>query len=168
MKKRILLLVMAVFMMSFIVGCGNDSEVEGNMEFVEENGLLFYTDLENSPFAKSGLKIEIQKGENGSVTFTKTDLSGNPTVDYYVFDFEKKTMEKYYYVSAMGNGYYVVLDLEGDEGLQMRDQSGEDITERIQSAGRWDASIDGAKEDKKLIEAYFQEYFDMSIEEAIL
>ena len=54
-------------------------------EFTDENGILTYLDTENSPFEDSGLKITADKSAK-TVKFVKTDLEGNETMEYYLFD----------------------------------------------------------------------------------
>ncbi|MBE6082300.1 MULTISPECIES: hypothetical protein [Tissierellales] len=177
MKKSILLLIV-VLAMGIMSGCGNKNENEQSnvpadntpkeSKFEEKDGLLVYLDLKNSPFEESGLNISIKKGEDGYADFVKTDLKGNETKDYYKFDYSTNTVEKYYYVSAMGTAYYYYYDLEKDELSKVEDGDHNDVTEKMKSSGRWDSAAEKAAEEIKSLQDYFKEKYGSTIEEAVL
>ena len=187
MKKIIALLLGFTLAMSFLVGCGkkdngekdvpptdnqieenkdqNDDAEKGETKFEEKDGLLIYVDTENSPFEDSGLKISINKDEN-YVEFIKTDLEGNETVDYYKFDYSTNTMEKYYYVSAMGTAFYYYFDLETGELAKVEDGDHKDTTEGMKEAGRFDGAAEKTKDEVNELESYFKAQYNMTIKEA--
>lgn len=187
MKKIIALLLVFTLAMSSLVGCGkkddgekdvpptdnqleenkdqNDNTEKGEAKFEEQDGLLVYVDTENSPFEDSGLKISINEGEN-YVEFVKTDVEGNETVDYYKFDYSTNTMEKYYYVSAMGTAFYYYYDLEKGELAKVEDGDHEDTTESMKESGRFDGAAEKTKDEVNELESYFKDKYNMTIKEA--
>lgn len=184
MKKSILLLIV-VLAMGIMSGCGNKNENEQSnvpvdntkseendpkkeSKFEEKDGLLVYLDLENSPFEESGLNISIKKGEDGYADFVKTDLKGNETKDYYKFDYSTNTVEKYYYVSAMGTAYYYYYNLEKDELSKVEDGDHNDVTEKMKSSGRWDSAAEKTAEEIKSLQDYFKEQYGSTIEKTVL
>lgn len=134
----------------------------------EKEGLTIYTDLQKSPFEKSGLKITIKKGEDGYAKFVKTDLTGKETVDYYNFDYAKNMMEKYYYVSAMGTAYYYYYDLAGDALVKVEDGDHKDSTQSLKDNKRWDGANEKTKDEVKSLEDYFKSQYGMTIKEAVV
>jgi predicted small lipoprotein YifL len=184
MKKIVSLLLVLMLAMGMVAGCtGKDKKGEKNLpannvqdennnqeksKFEEKDGILVYTDVENGPFEESGLKISIKKGDDGYVEFIKTDLEGNETVDYYKFDYSTNTVEKYYYVSAMGTAFYYYYDLEKNELDKVEDGDHNDNTEKMKSSGRWDSAAEKTKEEVSILEDYFKEQYSMTIKEAVL
>ncbi|MBU5428257.1 hypothetical protein KQI41_17830 [Tissierella pigra] len=186
MKKIVSLLLVLMLTMAVVGGCSpknnnveeslqtnnveneNQNENQDVSKFEEKDGLLVYTDVENGPFDESGLKISIKEGEDGYVEFIKTDLEGNETVDYYKFDYATNTMEKYYYVSAMGTAFYYYYDLEEGQLVKVEDGDHNDSTEGMKSSGRWDSAAEKTDEEVKLLEDYFKEQYSMTIKESVL
>jgi ABC-type cobalt transport system substrate-binding protein len=187
MKKSIALLLVFMLTMNVLVGCSKkndgekdlppaDNQLEENInqddntgektKFEEQDGLLVYVDTENSPFEDSGLKISINEDKN-YVEFVKTDLEGKETVDYFKFDYSTNTMEKYYYVSAMGTAFYYYFDLEASELVKVEDGDHEDNTEGMKEAGRFDGAAEKTKDEVTELENYFKEQYHMTIKEAV-
>lgn len=171
MKKTVTLLLVLILAMGVLAGCGsnNGGEVNNNQEeskFELQDGLLVYLDKENSPFEDSGFKISIKEGEYAE--FIITDLEGNETVDYYKFDYASNTVEKYYYVSAMGTAFYYYYDLEAEELIKVENGDHEDSTEGMKASGRWDSAAEKTHEEITTLEGYFSEQYDMTIKEAVL
>lgn len=177
MKKIVSLLLVLMLVMGMAAGCSSGGNEEVNTppaessqeesKFEEVDGLLVYTDVENGPFEESGLKISIEKGDAGYAEFIKTDLDGNETVDYYKFDYEANTMEKYYYVSAMGTAFYYYYDLEAGELVRVEDGDHNDSTEGMKASGRWDSAAEKTKEEVETLENYFKDQYGMSIKEMV-
>lgn len=177
MKKIALLLTATVVSASIFMGCGdastNDSastsvsteSQKSNSKFKEENGTMVYTDTENCPFEDCGLKIVIDSSKKDG-KFTKTTKEGEESSDYYDFNYETNTVEKYYYVSAMGTAYYYTYDLEKGELVKVEGQNHEDKTESTKSSGRWDKSAEKVKTEVEQIEKYFEEQYGVSLKEA--
>ena len=180
MKKSIALLLVFMLTMNVLVGCSKkndgekdlppaDNQLEENInqddntgektKFEEQDGLLVYVDTENSPFEDSGLKISINEDKN-YVEFVKT-------VDYFKFDYSTNTMEKYYYVSAMGTAFYYYFDLEASELVKVEDGDHEDNTEGMKEAGRFDGAAEKTKDEVTELENYFKEQYHMTIKEAV-
>lgn len=136
----------------------------GKAEFTDENGVLTYLDTENSPFEGAGLKITADKSSK-TVKFVKTDLEGNETMEYYLFDYSTNTVEQYYYVSMMGTGFYYTYDLAADEIVKIEDSDHNDSTQSSKDSGRYDGANERMKSDVATIEEYFSEQFGMTISE---
>lgn len=180
MKKAIKKLLVLSMALGILVGCGgktgetgdksgkNDTAVTSQqVKLVEKDGLLTYTDTKNSPFEESGLKISIKKGNEGYAKFIKTDLNGGETVEYYNFDYGKNIAEKYYYVSAMGTGFYYYYDLEKGELVKVEDKEHNDTTQKTKDSKRWDKAAESMDEEVKALEKYFKEQFSMTIKETV-
>lgn len=176
MKKNIKTFMVLILTFSILTGCGSlkkeeKSDVKSSsqlQEFKEENGLLLYTDKTNSPFENSGLAITIKKGQDGYVKFVKTDKEGNPTVDYYEFNYEKDQVEKYYYVSAMGNGFYYYYDLTSNTLTKIEDKDHNDSTQSTKESQRWDSASKKMDEEVKSLEEYFETQYHMTIKDSVL
>lgn len=158
-------LVIMITISTMLVGCKISSKLH---MFKEQDGVLSYTDTSNSPFENGGVKIEIKKGNQGYVKFIKTDDKGNPTVDYFNFDAEKEQVEKYYYVPAMGTGYYYYYDLKNKALTKIEDIDHVDSTQKIKDANRWDNAVSKVKEEVKTLEDYFSKQYNITIKEASL
>ena len=135
------------------------------LEFAEEDGLLVCLELENSPFEQSGLKITVDTSAQ-TVGFVKTDLDGNETVEYWTFNNTDNTVEKYYYVSMMGTGFYYYYDLMADELVRIEGDEHEDKTQSTKDGGRYDNANATTKDEVSKLTAYFEEQFGMMIAEA--
>lgn len=184
MKKRLVLLTVCILsIVLIVVGCGKKTELaedkgqaqetsnenlEGEEKFKEEDGILTYLDTENSPFDDLGLKILIEKGSEGYVKFIKTDLTGKESVDYYIFNYANNTFEKYYFVSAMGSGFYYYYDLEEEELTKVEDKDHNDSTQGMKESNRWDSAVENTKDDIKILEEYFEEQYNSTIKEFVL
>lgn len=181
MKKRLAVVLGMVMVLSITMGCKNNvvdgeikeiekptaSEVpvdDNGKSFVEIDGIFTYTDLENSPFEASGLKIDYIKGEDQYMKFVKTDLKGNETVEYYNFDLINKQVEKFYYVSAMGTGFYYTFDLESRELIKIEDKEHVDRTQKTKDSGRWDSAVDSVTSEIEALEQYFEAEYGEKIE----
>lgn len=164
MKKILYILLIISMVLILLIGCGKDT-LEGKFE--ENNGVLAYTDLENSPFEDSGLQMNIEKGETGYCEFYKTDLEGRPTVDYYIFDYGQNEVVKYYYVSAMGTGFYYYYDLTDKKLVRLEGEDHTDSTESAKDAGRWESAEESTKKEIDALEDYFKTQFGITIEEAV-
>ncbi len=135
------------------------------LQFAEENGLLVCLDLENSPFEQSGLKITVDTSAQ-TVNFVKTDLDGNETVEYWTFNTADNTVEKYYYVSMMGTGFYYYYDLTADELARIESDEHEDKTQSTKDSGRYDGANETTKDEVGKLSAYFEEQFGKTIADA--
>lgn len=179
--KKIILTIMVIAALMSMAACsagpkGNINENQSSSneivskntgskaEFTDENGILTYLDTENSPFEDSGLKITADKSAK-TVKFVKTDLEGNETLEYYLFDYNSNTVEQYYYVSMMGTGFYYTYDLEADEIVKVEDSDHNDSTQSAKDSGRYDGANERMKSDVAAIEEYFSEQFGMTISE---
>lgn len=178
MKKNLVVLLVFTLIMATMIGCTKKvapiSPAEDNLQenveeskFKEENGVLTYLDTDNGPFEGVGLKVLIQKGEDGNAKFIKTDLTGTEGADYYIFDYSNNTFEKYYFVSAMGTGYYYYYDLEKDELTKMEDKDHNDTTQSTKDAKRWDSAVEKVKEEIEVLEEYFKEEHNKTIKEFV-
>jgi hypothetical protein len=146
----------------------NQKNANKESKFVEKDGLLEYSGTENNPFDQTGFKIIVKKGNGGYAKFIKTDLEGRETVDYYTFDYSKNTVEKYYYVSAMGTAFYYYFDLEKNELAKVENAEHKDSTESMKTSGRWDKAASGMIDEVKSIEDYFVKQFGKSIKDFVL
>lgn len=181
-KKIIETLCVLTLTVGMLAGCGSkaadktgDKTSESkttvssqSVEFKEKDGLLTYTDTKNSPFENSGLEINVRKGEGGYAKFIKTDKKGKPTVEYYTFDYSKNMVEKYYYVSAMGRGFYYSYDLSKGELVKVEDAKHNDITQKTKDSKRWDKAATTTDEDVKALKKYFKEQYKMTIKDYVL
>ena len=135
------------------------------LEFAEEDGLLVCLDVENSPFEESGLKITIDTSAQ-TVNFVKTDLDGNATVEYWTFSTADNTVEKYYYVSMMGTGFYYYFDLTAYELVRIESDEHEDKTQSTIDSGRFDSANETTTDEVSKLSDYFEAQFGMTINEA--
>jgi hypothetical protein len=134
--------------------------------FTEKDGLYTFTDTENCPFDDCGLKIDVKNGDGGYIKFTKTGLDGAETVDYYTF-FADGTMEKFYFVSAMGTGFYYTFDTSADELVKIENSEREDSSESTKSMGRWDSAQDTVRGEVASLREYFSANYGSSIDDAL-
>ena len=144
----------------------NPDESAPASPFTDIGGVLTLVDIDNSPFADCGLKIEIVHGASGYVKFTKVGLDGTETVDYYNFTPGDMTLVKHNYVSAMGTEYYYTFDLAAGELIKIENKDHEDTTEATKAAGRFDGAEDTIKLEVETLEMYFVEQFGVSIYDA--
>ncbi|MPW24942.1 hypothetical protein GC105_03960 [Alkalibaculum sp. M08DMB] len=162
--KKITILLLFISIAIMIGGCAKDPLAK---TFVETDGVLSYTDTKTSPFEDSGLLISIEKGEKPYAKFVKTDLTGRETADYYLFDYANNEVEKYYYVSAMGTGFYYYYDLEQEELVRLEGDDHTDSTQSAKDAGRWESASENTSMEVKVLEAYFIDKYGISIKEAV-
>lgn len=142
-----------------------EPKVEEN-KFKNDNGILTYLDTENSPFDGLGVKIIINNANN-TAKFIKTDLAGNEGVDYYTFNFKDNTFEKYYFVSAMGNGYYYYYDLTNKVLTKVEDKERKDSTQSMKDADRWDNAVKNTEADIAILQDYFNKEYKTSIKDFV-
>lgn len=135
-------------------------------QLVENNGKQEYVDTEKSPFEDCGIHTVVDKSAQ-TITFFKTDKEGVDTVEYILFSPEKNEVEKYYYVSMMGTGFYYYLDLEAGELVRIEDKDHQDTTESAKENGRFDGAAEDMKAEVEALEKYFFEYFGLTIAEAV-
>ena len=140
-------------------------ETPAGLALTEEDGLLTCLDVETSPFGEGGLRTVVD-ATAGSVTFTKTDVNGNDTLEYFKFVPAENSVEKYYYVSAMGTGFYYYYDLSAGEMVRLESDTHEDKTESYKSMGRFDSANETMQSEVKLLTEYFSANFGMTIEDA--
>lgn len=176
MKKSLVILCALLVSASVLSGCGDSGNSNQSSEtgavsgensaatFTLSDGKAVYTDTENSPF-EGGLKIEIENAAK-TAKFTVTQTDGTETVDYYLFDYNTNTMEKYYYVSAMGSAYYYTYDLNAKELLKVEDGDHADKTESMKSSGRWDGAVETITGNVTDLETYFSAQYGVTISEA--
>ncbi len=180
MKRVLTLLLVLTMVLGILSGCTNNVPAAGDkpvdetiaalpegVTMEEKDGLTVYTDLKNSPFENSGLKITIKKGENGYIKFVKVDLEGRETVDYYTFDYSKNILEKYYYVSAMGSAYYYYYDLNKSEVYKVEDQEHKDITQTMKDSDRLGKAQEKIAGEIASLEDYYKKQYNMTIKEAV-
>lgn len=141
-------------------------ENNATSKFKEENGLLTFLDTEHSPFEEVGIHTIVDKA-NQSVTFIKTDKTGADSVEYLKFMPGDKKVEKYYYVSMMGTGFFYYYDLEAKEMVRIENDKHEDTTEKAKSSGRFEKPAGEMKVEVEALQKYFAEMFGMSIEDAL-
>lgn len=180
--KKILIAAMAFIMVAAATACSNgnaaattaadaattaaEAAESKTPEFTEEGGVLTYLDTENSPFEGAGLKITADPSAK-TVKFVKTDLDGNETVEYYIFDFNTNTVEEYYFVSMMGTGFYYTFDLEKGEISKIEDSDRNDSTQSSKDSGRYDSANERTKSDVEALRKYFSEQFGKEIADMV-
>ena len=192
MKKVLLVLLILTLAISSLVGCAakdpvvkeeeqveeveedeveeegvKEDEVEEDSKFVDEDGILTYLDTDASPFDGVGLKVLITSGSDGNAKFVVTDLEGNEGVDYYIFDYNGNTFEKYKFVSAMSSGYYYYYDLENSELIKVEDKDHNDSTDGMKDSNRWDGAVESTEDDIKTLEDYFISEYGKTIKEFV-
>ena len=141
-------------------------EESTGLQFEEADGLLVCLDLQNSPFEQSGLKITVDKSAQ-TINFVKTDLDGNETVEYWTFNTTDSTVEKYYYVSMMGTGFYYYFDLAADELVRIESDEHEDSTQSSKDSGRFDGANETTKDEVAKLTDYFEVQFGQTMAEAV-
>lgn len=178
MKKSILLALLSAAVISASAcsdaqGTAENTTVSAEQQtpgdtsvFTDENGVLTYLDTVNSPFEGAGLKITADKSAK-TVRFVKTDLDGNETVEYYLFDFNTNTVEQYYYVSMMGTGFYYTYDISAGEVVKIEDSDRNDTTQSTKDNGRYDSANERLKGDVASIEAYFTAQYGVSVADMV-
>ena len=144
------------------VSAAQDEAKSAAHEFTEKDGVLTFLDTENCPFEETGFRITADTSAK-TVNFVKTDLSGQDTVEYYTFDYNTNTVEQYYYVSAMGTGYYYTYDLSAGEIIKIEDTERNDKTQSTKDKGRYDSANERMQGDVAAIEKYFSEQFGKTI-----
>ena len=189
MKKRIAIAMVSLLIVASMAGCSSktdssevttvgtseeskaavtESEKDASAEgFKEENGVLTCLDVKNSPFDQSGLRITVDKTAK-TVKLIITDLEGNDTVEYFVFDFNANIVEKYSYSSGMGTGYYYTYDLTEGEVVKIESDEREDKTESTKTNGRFDGANEKMKGEVASLESYFSKQYGKTISELVL
>ncbi len=167
MKRLVTPAMVLVIGLAVLSGCVTTAAAAAKLTLKEKDGLLTCTDIQNSPFENSGLKITIKKGQNGYAQFVKTDKKGNETKDYYKFDFATNTAVKYSYVSAMGTAYYYYYNLQKGELTKIENGDHADVTQSTKNAKRWDNAAATVDEEIKALQSYFVAQFGMTIEKAV-
>lgn len=161
MKKLIACVMMAVMVLS-MAACGAKTDASPKVALVEKDGVLEAVEVENSPLKDCGIHITVNSAE-GTVTFTKTDKNGADTTEYLKFTPAANEVEKYYYVSMMGTGFYYYFDLEKNEMVRMESQDHQDNTESAKENGRFDGAAATMKEEVEALQNYCQTTFGKSI-----
>lgn len=133
--------------------------------FEQKEGCLEFLELEQSPIAGGGLRIQFFP-EESKLHMIKTDASGNDTVEYVSFYLDKKEAEKYRFVSMMGTGFYYYYNIEKQELYKIENDAHEDRTQSSKEAGRFDGASDDMKSEVELLSTYFSGRF-MPMEELI-
>lgn len=164
MKKLTVYVIMGVMLLS-MAACGAKPDAPAKVALVEKDGIMEAVDVEGSPLKDCGLHIRVDSTE-GTVTFTKTDKNGADTTEYLKFKPASNEVEKYYYVSMMGTGFYYYYDLGANEMIRMENQDHQDNTESAKENGRFDDAAATMKEEIASLETYFQTAFGKSIADA--
>ena len=135
------------------------------LQLTEEGGFLVCLDLTNSPFKESGVKTIVDTSGH-TVKFVKTGLDGKETVEYWTFNSGDNTVEKYYYVSMMGTGFYYYYDLTLGELVRIEGDEHEDKTQSTKDSGRYENANATTKDEVSKLSEYFEKQFGMTIFEA--
>lgn len=169
MKKSgvIVLLVLSVLLVFTACSSESTSANVGNLEFVDNgDGTLTCLDLETSPFTGGGTFITVDNNEE-FVNFQITNNQGDETVEYYKFVPSDKTVERLYYVSAMGTQFTYIMDYSSLSLTKVINADGEDSTESVKESGRFEKAETETKEIVESIMLYFEEGYGKTIDEAI-
>ena len=132
--------------------------------FKNEGNIYTCTKTSGTPIAGGGLKIIVNLSDK-SVKYIITDTKGTETVEYMTFNYNRNQVERYQYVSAMGQGFYYYCDLEGNN-LSVFNTSGEDRTVGAQESGHYNSAVDGTREMIHSYSNYFQTAFGVSAQQA--
>jgi hypothetical protein len=163
--KKILATTLVLLAAVMLLACGAKAEpAQETAALAEEDGLLTCLDVANSPF-EGGIRTVVDPAA-GTVTFTKTDENGNDTVEYFTFVPAENTVEKYYYVSMMGTGFYYYYDLDAGEMVRLENDEHEDSTESAKENNRFDSANETMQSEVSALENYFSTQFGMSIADA--
>ncbi|MDO5061795.1 MAG: hypothetical protein Q4D77_01345 [Peptostreptococcaceae bacterium] len=139
-------------------------KTEAMEPWMEQDGKMIHR-AETSPFGEAGLKIEKDDAAK-KIRFVLTDAEGNDTTEYYLFDLAAGTMERYRYVSQMGQGFYYTYDLKEKTIVKIENDDHEDTTEKTKEAGRMDAAVEDTNMNLEILQTYFMETFGKEIEKA--
>ena len=122
------------------------------------------TKTSGTPVYGGGLNIVVDTGA-ATVTYTITDTAGNKTVEYLKVNYATGMIERYQYVSAMGQGFYYFGDLDGNN-LSVFNTAGEDRTEGAKSSGHYDPAVEATQEMVTSYRSYFSSAFGVSASQA--
>ena len=125
--------------------------------FTEENGIYTAVVTSGTPVAGGGLVVEVDPGEE-TVKFTICDTEGNRTVEYLQLNFATQMLERYQYVSAMGQGFYYYADLDGSN-LSVFNTEGEDRTEGAKESNHYQPAVDATNDMLDSYTAWFETEF---------
>ena len=166
MKKLLTAIVILLVGVIGLSGCSGSPLSDAGFEEAGD-GTYTYLDTTASPLPEGGVKVDLETGQTGSVTFTVTDTDGNDTVDYYQFTPADKMMLRHRYVAGMGMTYNYYYNYGTSELEKVTDADDEDVTESMKMSGRWDsAATETAGLSASLI-SYFETTFGMTMSEAV-
>lgn len=134
--------------------------------FEQSGSLYFCTRTSGTPVQGGGLEVIVDTSE-GSVTYIIVDTAGNETVEYLYMNYSSGQVERYQYVSAMGQGFYYYCDLNGNN-LSVFNTDGEDRTAGAQDAGHYDSAVESTGAMISSYTAYFSSAFGISAQDAAL
>ena len=134
--------------------------------FSEESGIYTAVATSGTPVAGGGLVVEVDTQEE-TVKFTICDTDGNPTVEYLLLNYETQILERYQYVSAMGQGFYYYADLDGSN-LSVFNTEGEDRTEGAKESNHYQPAVDATKEMLDSYTAWFETEFGVPAAQAAI
>lgn len=162
--KKYLLPIVGLLLALALTACGTAQNT--STPKLEANGSVQEcVDTACSPIADCGIHTVVDKAA-GTVTFTKTDKNGKDTVEYLKFTPAKNEVEKYYYVSMMGTGFYYYYDLSQDTMVRVEDKDHKDVTESSKSNNRFDKAAEEMKTEVTALQDYFKTYFGESVADA--
>lgn len=144
----------------------NTSEESTTDMFTEEDGKLVSLDKESNILEVPALKTIINKEEK-IIEIYPADENGEVSDDYYKFDFNSNTYEKYSFVTQMGKGYYYTGDLNTGELLKVEDMDNNDSTESMKQNGRYEKAAEKTKNEVEELKSYFETKYKMTMEDAI-
>lgn len=149
----------------------NQSEAQTKNEkdddlFEQEDGKLVSLDKEADKLDDPALKTILDK-DSKTVEIYPADENGEVGSDYYKFDIENNTYEKYKYVSAMGEGFYYTGDLDTCELEKIENKDHDDVTESVKEAGRYDKAAEKTKSEIKDLKSYFEARYNMTMQGAL-
>ena len=165
--KKWMIFVLAGFLAISMAGCGSTqaTETEAALQLEGEGDVQTCLDLATSPL-DGGLLITVDKGEK-TVNMQVTNEEGEATMEFYKFSPEDKTCQRYRHVAMMGTGFYYVFDYENGALLQIINLDEEDVTQSSKDNNRFEGAETETKEQVDLLLAYFEEAFEMTVEESI-
>ena len=117
-----------------------------------------------TPVAGGGLVVEVDTAAH-TVRYTICDTSGNKTVEYLLMNYDTELIERFQYVSAMGQGFYYYADLEGND-LSVFNTDGEDRTQGSIDSNHYQPAVDATKEMIQSYSSFFETQFGIPADEA--
>lgn len=139
----------------------------GVASFTEQNGKLVDKDLEAGIIDDAGFEITIDQAAKTALFQTVDPATGDAYQNSAQYDFENGTFVRTVYVSAMGATFVYTSDLASNELQTIQNGDGEDVSESVKGQGRWDNAVTTSAEQNTEIQAYFQERYGKTIEEAV-